>query len=145
MFCFFHSLCSYVVSLQYGSYQRAILAEDLTRKWKQNVFNASVRLSVTLVLFFTWKLLLHLLHILQDSFDCLCVQTITPLEHCQWLNKLLSEIWLNFMNKKLSLRFSSMVEVRFILSYVLLLPNMCFCARWFLLKHCVTFGIYFLI
>lgn len=53
---------------------------------------------------------------LQDFFDCLCVQTITPLEHCQWLNKLLSEIWLNFMNKKLSLRFSSMVEVRFILS-----------------------------
>lgn len=66
-------------SLQYGSYQRALLAEDLTRKWKQNVFNAS---------------------------------TITPLEHCQWLNKLLSEIWLNFMNKKLSLRFSSMVEKR---------------------------------
>ncbi|ESQ48067.1 hypothetical protein EUTSA_v10020065mg [Eutrema salsugineum] len=66
-------------SLQYGSYQRALLAEDLTKKWKQNVFNAS---------------------------------TITPLEHCQWLNKLLSEIWLNFMNKKLSLRFSSMVEKR---------------------------------
>uniref|UniRef100_A0A1J3EC76 C2 domain-containing protein n=1 Tax=Noccaea caerulescens TaxID=107243 RepID=A0A1J3EC76_NOCCA len=66
-------------SLQYGSYQRAILAEDLTRKWKQNVFNAS---------------------------------TTTPLEHCQWLNKLLSEIWLNYLNKKLSLRFASMVEKR---------------------------------
>ncbi|CAH8260944.1 unnamed protein product [Arabidopsis lyrata] len=66
-------------SLQYGSYQRAILAEDLTKKWRQTVFNAS---------------------------------TITPLEHCQWLNKLLSEIWLNYMNKKLSLRFSSMVEKR---------------------------------
>lgn len=39
------------------------------------------------------------------------LQTITPLEHCQWLNKLLSEIWLNYMNKKLSLRFASMVEV----------------------------------
>ncbi|BAB01103.1 unnamed protein product [Arabidopsis thaliana] len=66
-------------SLQYGSYQRALLAEDLTKKWRQTVFNAS---------------------------------TITPLEHCQWLNKLLSEIWLNYMNKKLSLRFSSMVEKR---------------------------------
>ncbi|CAA7053103.1 unnamed protein product [Microthlaspi erraticum] len=66
-------------SLQYGSYQRAILAEDLTRKWKQNAFNAS---------------------------------TTTPLEHCQWLNKLLSEIWLNYLNKKLSLRFASMVEKR---------------------------------
>uniref|UniRef100_A0A1J3H4M1 C2 domain-containing protein n=1 Tax=Noccaea caerulescens TaxID=107243 RepID=A0A1J3H4M1_NOCCA len=66
-------------SLQYGSYQRAILAEDLTRKWKQNVFNAS---------------------------------TTTPLEHCQWLNKLLSEIWPNYLNKKLSLRFASMVEKR---------------------------------
>ncbi|CAA7053104.1 unnamed protein product [Microthlaspi erraticum] len=64
-------------SLQYGSYQRAIHAEVLTRKWKQNVFNAS---------------------------------TTTPLEHCQWLNKLLSEIWLNYLNKKLSLTFASMVE-----------------------------------
>ncbi|CAN8258897.1 unnamed protein product [Cochlearia groenlandica] len=66
-------------SLQYGSYQRAILAEDLTKKWRQNLFNAS---------------------------------TTTPLEHCQWLNKLLTVIWLNFMNKKLSLRFASMVEKR---------------------------------
>ncbi|KFK39172.1 hypothetical protein AALP_AA3G209700 [Arabis alpina] len=66
-------------SLQYGSYERAILAEDLTKKWRQNVFNVS---------------------------------TITPLEHCQWLNKLVSEIWLNYLNKKLSLRFASMVEKR---------------------------------
>lgn len=125
-------------SLQYGSYQRALLAEDLTRKWKQNVFNASVRLSVILVHFsFTWKHSLYCSIFLQDSFDCFCVQTITPLEHCQWLNKLLSEIWLNFMNKKLSLRFSSMVEVRFICSCVLILPNMCVCARWFLLKRLI--------
>ncbi|KAJ6340198.1 hypothetical protein OIU77_008037 [Salix suchowensis] len=35
---------------------------------------------------------------------------ITPLEHCEWLNKLLMEIWTSFMNPKLSTRFSSIVE-----------------------------------
>ncbi|KAK8521374.1 hypothetical protein V6N13_077483 [Hibiscus sabdariffa] len=37
---------------------------------------------------------------------------ITPLEHCEWLNKLLMEIWSNYMNPKLSLRFQSIVEKR---------------------------------
>ncbi|OMO87138.1 C2 calcium-dependent membrane targeting [Corchorus capsularis] len=36
----------------------------------------------------------------------------TPLEHCEWLNKLLMEIWPNYMNPKLSLRFQSIVEKR---------------------------------
>uniref|UniRef100_A0A6N2KPR0 C2 domain-containing protein n=2 Tax=Salix TaxID=40685 RepID=A0A6N2KPR0_SALVM len=35
---------------------------------------------------------------------------ITPLEHCEWLNKLLMEIWTSFLNPKLSTRFSSTVE-----------------------------------
>ncbi|KAG8476222.1 hypothetical protein CXB51_033122 [Gossypium anomalum] len=38
----------------------------------------------------------------------------TPLEHCEWLNKLLIEIWSNYINPKLSLRFQSIVEVRII-------------------------------
>ncbi|KAB2609517.1 synaptotagmin-5-like [Pyrus ussuriensis x Pyrus communis] len=37
---------------------------------------------------------------------------ITPLEHCEWLNKLVMEIWPNYMNPKLSIRFSSIVEKR---------------------------------
>ncbi|CAK7349717.1 unnamed protein product [Dovyalis caffra] len=36
----------------------------------------------------------------------------TPLEHCEWLNKLLMEIWMNYMNPKLATRFSSIVEKR---------------------------------
>ncbi|GER30541.1 plant synaptotagmin [Striga asiatica] len=39
-------------------------------------------------------------------------QPVTPLEHCEWLNKLLYEIWLNYINPKLSLRFASIVERR---------------------------------
>ncbi|XP_010265120.1 PREDICTED: synaptotagmin-5 [Nelumbo nucifera] len=35
---------------------------------------------------------------------------ITPLEHCEWLNKFLMEVWSNFINPKLSKRFSSIVE-----------------------------------
>ncbi|XVE58781.1 hypothetical protein DITRI_Ditri04bG0196800 [Diplodiscus trichospermus] len=42
----------------------------------------------------------------------LSTSPITPLEHCEWLNKLLMEIWSNFMNPKLSLRFQSIVEKR---------------------------------
>ncbi|XP_004138346.1 uncharacterized protein LOC101204113 isoform X1 [Cucumis sativus] len=36
----------------------------------------------------------------------------TPLEHCEWLNKLLTEIWPNYINPKLSLKFSTIVEKR---------------------------------
>ncbi|KAE8124923.1 hypothetical protein FH972_019762 [Carpinus fangiana] len=37
---------------------------------------------------------------------------ITPLEPCEWLNKLLMEVWPNYMNPKLSIRFRSIVEKR---------------------------------
>ncbi|KAF5186642.1 Multiple c2 and transmembrane domain-containing protein [Thalictrum thalictroides] len=37
---------------------------------------------------------------------------ITPLEQCEWLNKLLMEVWPNFISLKLSKRFSSIVEKR---------------------------------
>ncbi|XVF09593.1 hypothetical protein REPUB_Repub07fG0107300 [Reevesia pubescens] len=42
----------------------------------------------------------------------LSTSPITPLEHCEWLNKLLMEIWSNYMNPKLSQRFQSIVEKR---------------------------------
>ncbi|XP_043716121.1 synaptotagmin-5 isoform X2 [Telopea speciosissima] len=66
-------------TIQYGSYQRLVLVEDLKRKWKQVILNNS---------------------------------PITPLEHCEWLNKLLMEVWSEFINPKLSKRFSSIVEKR---------------------------------
>ncbi|XP_058088703.1 uncharacterized protein LOC131235526 isoform X2 [Magnolia sinica] len=37
---------------------------------------------------------------------------ITPLEPCQWLNKLLMEFWPNFLDPKLSKRFQTIVEKR---------------------------------
>ncbi|KAE9586055.1 hypothetical protein Lalb_Chr24g0397841 [Lupinus albus] len=37
---------------------------------------------------------------------------ITPLEHCEWLNKLLTEIWPNYFSPKLSLKLSELVETR---------------------------------
>ncbi|XP_054816971.1 synaptotagmin-5-like [Prosopis cineraria] len=36
----------------------------------------------------------------------------TPLEHCEWLNKLLTEVWSNYLNPKLSRRLSDIVEKR---------------------------------
>ncbi|KAL6550102.1 MYF24 [Orobanche minor] len=83
--CFF-SLANWVLlalavwaTIQYGSYQRRNIVEDLNKKWMQlTLQNASV----------------------------------TPLEHCEWLNKLLLEVWSNYINPKLSLRFASIVERR---------------------------------
>ncbi|KAK3020602.1 hypothetical protein RJ639_046688 [Escallonia herrerae] len=37
---------------------------------------------------------------------------VTPLEQCEWLNKLLMEVWPNYINPKLSTKFSSIVEKR---------------------------------
>lgn len=39
------------------------------------------------------------------------LQPVTPLEPCAWLNKILMEVWPNYMEPKLSHKFSSMVEV----------------------------------
>ncbi|XP_057952419.1 synaptotagmin-5 [Malania oleifera] len=66
-------------TIQYGSYQKRILVEDLNKKWKQILLNTS---------------------------------QITPIEHCEWLNKLLIGIWPNYLSPKLSIRFSSIVEKR---------------------------------
>ncbi|XP_061357579.1 synaptotagmin-5-like isoform X2 [Gastrolobium bilobum] len=40
------------------------------------------------------------------------VSPITPLEHCDWLNKLLTEVWSNYFNPKFSKRLSAIVEKR---------------------------------
>ncbi|KAL2342484.1 hypothetical protein Fmac_003769 [Flemingia macrophylla] len=37
---------------------------------------------------------------------------VTPLEHCEWLNLLLTQIWSNYFNPKLSRRLSAIVEKR---------------------------------
>ncbi|KAL5544784.1 hypothetical protein UlMin_008568 [Ulmus minor] len=66
-------------TLQYGSYQRRIVVEDLTKKWKRVVMNTS---------------------------------PITPVEHCEWLNRLFTELWPNFFNPNISRRFSSIIEKR---------------------------------
>ncbi|KZV19447.1 extended synaptotagmin-3-like [Dorcoceras hygrometricum] len=67
------------VTIQYGSYRRRILEEDLNKKWMHLTLHAS---------------------------------PVTPLEQCEWLNKLLIDIWPNYINPKLSSRFSSIVERR---------------------------------
>ncbi|XP_022881162.1 extended synaptotagmin-1 [Olea europaea var. sylvestris] len=67
------------VTIQYGSYQRRNLVEDLNKKWMQMT--------------------------LQNS-------QATPLEQCEWLNKLLFDLWPNYISPKLSSRFSSIVERR---------------------------------
>ncbi|XP_065860725.1 uncharacterized protein [Euphorbia lathyris] len=66
-------------TIQYCSYQRQRVVEDLNNKWKRVVISTL---------------------------------PTTPLEHCEWLNKLFLEVWLNYVNPKLSLRFSSIVEKR---------------------------------
>ncbi|CAK9167836.1 unnamed protein product [Ilex paraguariensis] len=66
-------------TIQYGSFQRRVLVEDMNKKWKQVILHTS---------------------------------PVTPLEHCEWLNKLLMEVWLNYISPKLSIRFSSIVEKR---------------------------------
>ncbi|KAG7944615.1 hypothetical protein I3843_15G110900 [Carya illinoinensis] len=66
-------------TIQYGSYQRRRIVEDLNEKWKQVIRSTS---------------------------------PITALEHCEWLNKLLMEVWPYFINPKFSTRFSSIVEKR---------------------------------
>ncbi|KAL6556315.1 MYF24 [Orobanche gracilis] len=83
---FFFSLTNWVLlalavwaTIQYGSYQRRNIVEDLNKKWMQLT--------------------------LQNS-------SVTPLEHCEWLNKLLTEVWSNYINPKLSLQFASIVERR---------------------------------
>ncbi|XP_052115209.1 synaptotagmin-4 isoform X2 [Arachis duranensis] len=66
-------------TIQYQSYQRKLLEEDLNKKWRRIMLNSS---------------------------------PVTPLEHCEWLNKFLTQVWPNYFNPKLSRRLSAIVEKR---------------------------------
>lgn len=58
----------------------------------------------------------HRIHVeeLNKKWNQIILKTspITPLEHCEWLNKLLMEVWPGYINPKLSIRFSKIVEKR---------------------------------
>ncbi|KAF8399118.1 hypothetical protein HHK36_014983 [Tetracentron sinense] len=56
---------------------------------------------------------------------------ITPLEHCEWLNRLLIEVWPNYINPKISNRFSSIVEVTVL--YFRLFITLRYCSKFLLL------------
>ena len=94
--------------LQYGNYQHRMAVEDLNKRWQQVILSTSVP-TFSLVFYF-----LEIWFYQVNPVQSLGIfkQPMTPLEHCEWLNKLLMEIWSNFMNPKLSLRFQSIVEVR---------------------------------
>ncbi|KZV45331.1 extended synaptotagmin-3-like [Dorcoceras hygrometricum] len=38
------------------------------------------------------------------------IQPVTPLQQCEWLNTLLTDVWSNYIHPKLSSRFSSIIE-----------------------------------
>jgi hypothetical protein len=50
----------------------------------------------------------------------LCSQPNTPLEPCEWLNKMLMNVWPNFMEPKLERKLLSIVQVFFLLEVTLL-------------------------
>lgn len=60
----------------------------------------------------------HQRHILVEDLNKKWMQTLlqnsqtTPLEQCEWLNKLLLEIWENYIGQRLSLKLSYIVERR---------------------------------
>ncbi|BAT72781.1 C2 and GRAM domain-containing protein [Vigna angularis] len=51
---------------------------------------------------------------LNKKWNRILLQTspVTPLEHCDWLNLLLTQIWSNYFNPKFSRRLSAIVEKR---------------------------------
>ena len=110
---------------QYGSYQRKILAEDLNKKWMQVLLETSV-----ISLSFSLLFLCHCVTlILLFLFSFCLLQPTTPLEQCEWLNKLLIEIWPTYMSPRLSLRFSSIVEVNYFVLYLsLYMQVLAFCS-----------------
>lgn len=104
---------------QRGKLQRQALVEDLHMKWRQLISENLVR--ATAVVYFCLLLPCFLILMLQFALDAIVViyhlspchlQPRTPLEPCEWLNKLLMDIWPNFIEPKLSYKFSSIVEVR---------------------------------
>ncbi|EEF30229.1 extended synaptotagmin-1 [Ricinus communis] len=82
------------------------------------VFSLSNWVPLVLAVWATVQYYIHQRQILVEDLNrkwkrvVLSTSPITPVEHCEWLNKLLLEVWLNYIHPKLSTRFSSMVEKR---------------------------------
>lgn len=118
--------------LQYGSFQRQILVEELNKKWKRILSDTSV-MSFWIFyfyLFFLKPLMVFIVCTVTSNYLILTTWTMKLIDfniillsptyspvrhwkHCEWLNKLLTEIWPNHINPKLlSLKFSTIVEVK---------------------------------
>ncbi|AET05342.1 synaptotagmin-5 [Medicago truncatula] len=84
-------------------------------KW---IFSFSNCLPVILLLFASTQYGNYQRKILEEDlnkkWNRIIVNTspVTPLEQCEWLNLLLSQIWSNYFNPKLSTRLSAIVEKR---------------------------------
>lgn len=85
---------------------------------------------VATVLFLIYCFPKELVNALFSVFSCFfvfrdIVQATTPLEQCEWLNKLLIEVWPNYISPRLSLRFSSIVEVNYFVLYLSVCAGPC--------------------
>uniref|UniRef100_A0A7N0TNW7 SMP-LTD domain-containing protein n=1 Tax=Kalanchoe fedtschenkoi TaxID=63787 RepID=A0A7N0TNW7_KALFE len=84
-------------------------------KW---IFSLSSWVPLLLAVWATLQYGKHQQHLLVEELDRKWKRIIqnsspvTPLEQCQWLNWLSAEVWPNYMNPKLSTKFSSIVEKR---------------------------------
>uniref|UniRef100_A0A368UHP9 C2 domain-containing protein n=2 Tax=Glycine max TaxID=3847 RepID=A0A368UHP9_SOYBN len=82
------------------------------------VFSASTWVPLALAVWTTIQYGRYQRKLLVEDLDkkwkriILNVSPITPLEHCEWLNKLLTEVWSNYFNPKFSIRISAIVEKR---------------------------------
>ncbi|KAG5022094.1 hypothetical protein JHK85_018436 [Glycine max] len=82
------------------------------------VFSASTWVPLALAVWTTIQYGRYQRKLLVEDLDkkwkriILNVSPITPLEHCEWLNKLLTEVWSNYFNPKFSIRISAIVEER---------------------------------
>lgn len=109
--------------------------EDLNKKWKQVTLQTSVTIYKKQKVLFKFTIIST-----RGELFSLHMQPTTPLEHCEWLNKLLIEAWPNYIGPKLSLRFSSIVEVSTTLYLFLhLYIVMCaFCENAYILLYVST-------
>ncbi|CAM8975289.1 unnamed protein product [Rhodiola kirilowii] len=84
-------------------------------KW---IFSFSAWVPLVLAVWATLQYGQHQQHLLVEQLDRKWKRIlqnslpVTPLEQCQWLNRLSVEVWPNYMNPKLSTKFSSIVEKR---------------------------------
>uniref|UniRef100_A0A2P2KH32 SMP-LTD domain-containing protein n=1 Tax=Rhizophora mucronata TaxID=61149 RepID=A0A2P2KH32_RHIMU len=92
-----------------------ILAAWCVERW---VFSLSNWVLVVVAVLATVQYFHHQRQILVEDLNkkwqrvILSTSPITPVEHCEWLNKLLMEVWLNYFNPRFSTRFACIVEKR---------------------------------